>query len=378
MALRHHTFMEPQTSPWRPGSLLILPVQMGLWCLSLGYQLIIRCRNYMFRRGILKTTQLSIPVISVGNITTGGTGKTPIVQYLAEQMIQRGQKTAILTRGYKRKDAQSNQTTLVPHDLQLSTQWKAYGDEPSLLASALEKAMVLVDADRVRSGTLAQNQYQADCIIMDDGFSHQYLGRTLNLVILDAQNPFGYGYCLPRGLLREPLSALNRADAIIINRCEVGKPYPEIDAVIRRLGLKIPIFRFSTECRGIRHLQTNEFIPISSLPENNRLLAVCGIGNPQGFQQTLSGLKLTVSRLQEYSDHYDYTPEDIVQLTQIASRDGAAGVITTSKDGLKIKELVQESTIPWYILEIAVKPENAMEFMSFVGRFINLNANKMT
>jgi tetraacyldisaccharide 4'-kinase len=225
--------------------------------------------------------QIGCPVISVGNITTGGTGKTPMVHFLADTLLKKEYRVAILSRGYKGNN-QKNTTSLplvVSNGIHvLSTQNEA-GDEPYLLARKLPRAMVFVDANRVRAGLTAIQRYQANIIILDDGFSHRSLYRDLDLVMLDVLNPFGYDHLIPRGLLREPISALRRADAIILTRTSHNKEYPEIQNILDQYQIKQPVFRFSLRPARLTNLATSKEFLLENAPD--KWIACSGIGQPK-------------------------------------------------------------------------------------------------
>ncbi len=286
----------------------------SLYLPSLCYAALIRVRRWAYRKGILPSIPASKPVISVGNITTGGTGKTPMVAWIARELQAAGRHPGIVLRGYKSRQGKS--------------------DEAELLRQ-LTGAVVIVNADRV-AGAAQAVVAGADVIVLDDGFQHRRLRRDMDIVLIDATDPFGLGHCLPRGLLREPVSALVDAGVIVITRSDATNR-EQLDALrgrLSRLAPKAAIFLAAhklvaaVDAAGQRQ-------PPTSLA-GRKVFAFCGIGSPQSFLHTLSALGARVVGQCILEDHCEYTPQLLEELSAMASQSDAQLVVTTQKDYVKI------------------------------------------
>ena len=291
-------------------------LRAAMWLPSVFYSAAIRVRNLCYDSGVFKVHKVGVPVICVGNITTGGTGKTPLVIWLAEVLRQRGVKCAILTRGYKTRKGR------LP-------------DEPAMLAKACPDAQVVVNADRVAGARKGIGEYGAEALIMDDGFQHRRLARDLDIVAVDATCPFGGGFVLPAGLLREPLGALKRAGAIVITRSNQA---PEIQVHVlkerlRSINPRAAIARSVHVPINVRMLKGMS-ISIESLKGQN-VYAFCGIGNPDGFFGMLRDMGLRLMGERVYDDHWDYSAADLKDIHDEAIGLGADIVLTTQKDWTK-------------------------------------------
>lgn len=313
--------------------------------LSVLYGAVTRTRLSLYRRGTFHSFKLDRPVISVGNITTGGTGKTPLVEWIARTVAAKGKRVCILTRGYGRDNPDRRVVVSDGHTV-LATSSEA-GDEPFLLASnLLGVAAVIADADRVAAGRHAIAQLDTDCFVLDDGFQHLRLKRDLNIVTIDATNPFGGGHLLPYGRLREPLSSLSRADCIVITRTDQASDVPGLTDKLRRLT-NAPIFNLRMRVKHIRKLTHGpEKIPTP-------VAAFCAIGNPNSF---FAQLPHDVALRKAFPDHHRYTQRDIDSLTEGARRAGARSLITTAKDAVKLQSIA--FSLPCYILDIEPQIEN--------------------
>src|SRR5688572_23023253 len=243
--------------------------------LSALYSAVTRTRVSLYRRGTFRTTKLDRPVISVGNITTGGTGKTPLVERIARTIKKPGKKVCILTRGYGREEPR-RQVVVSDGQTILATPAEA-GDEPYLLATKLlGSAAVICNADRISAGRYAIESFGTDCFILDDGFQHLRLARDLNIVTIDATNPWGGGQLLPYGRLREPLSGLRRADCVVLTRCDQAENLDALDAEIRALIPRLPTSIFHSTMK-----------PVRSLLPTGPVAAFCAVGNPTAFFRQL-------------------------------------------------------------------------------------------
>jgi tetraacyldisaccharide 4'-kinase len=314
--------------------------------LSWGWQAVIRLRNAGYDRGWLRSYTAAgantpspasrvlplvkgeslnkVPVISVGNITTGGTGKTPLVAWLCNMLSARGVRCAILTRGYRTRPGQVS-------------------DEPALLSKAC-KVPVVVDSDRVAGARKAIAQHGAQALICDDGFQHRRLRRDMDIVAIDATCPFGYGRMLPAGLLREPVSSLARADAVVITRFDQADDAQvrRLEQDIRRVAPGIPIAKAVHKhthavTAGKKQLSLDEL-------RAKKVFAFCGIGNPKAFYDCLRQHGIALTGTRTFDDHHPYTDSDIKSLYREASAGGAEVLLCTQKDWVKSALLAPEKT----------------------------------
>jgi tetraacyldisaccharide 4'-kinase len=289
---------------------------------SLLYHLICQIRFLFYRFGIFRQKRSSARVISVGNITVGGTGKTPLVIYLARKLRERNRKVAILTRGYRRKNKELIELN---QETKERMNWQEVGDEPYLLANRLLDVPILVSKRRSLSAERATEKYRSEILLLDDGFQHLELFRNLDIVVIDSTDPFGNGRLLPAGILREPLTSLRRADVFVLTKTE----------------------QISGKENLIRTLQT--YNP-KALP-GKKALIFSGIGNPSSFERTVAQLNVEIVGHRAFRDHFPYREEDILRVGGEASDAGADFIITTEKDSVRIP-FIKCPGIPFYVLKI--------------------------
>ena len=327
--------------------------------LSLLYGAVTRTRLSLYRRGTFVTTKLERPVISVGNITTGGTGKTPLVEWVARTLAEAGKKVCILTRGYGRKDPHLQ--VIVSDGYGVLASPMEAGDEPFLLATNLSgRAAVISSADRIAAGHEAIKDFGSDCFVLDDGFQHLRLARDLNIVTIDATNPWGGGSLLPHGRLRESREGLSRADCIVITRCDQVRSLDALRDEILKFAGDRPIFYSHMRTSRVSSLKNGP----GALSSPARLAAFCAIGNPSGFFEHLrrSGYELALER--SYPDHHVFSQDEIDSLIDAAKKAGANSLITTAKDAVKLRTM--SLTVPCYVLEIEISIENGDELAQMV------------
>ncbi len=348
-----------------------------LYTLSLPYVGAVLLRNYLYDKGLLETKKLPCPVVSVGNLTVGGTGKTPMVIMLANFLQKKGYRPAVLSRGYAGRNRQKSNVISDGQSILLGP--NDSGDEPFLIAASTSGVPVLTGRDRYSAGKHALDQLGANILVLDDAFQHRHVFRNLNILLLDAERPFGNGYTLPRGPLREPRSALKRTDLIVLTRADEKIPstlHPDPD----REFPEIPVFQ-------ARHRPT-EIIPLSSLPStvilsptdsvilsqskddsNNasvfypqekpaqtlrqaqgdkkdvlppefirgkRVCAFAGIAHPESFRKTVESLGAEVAAFKTYPDHHHYTPANMKDILKASREHRAEIILTTEKDGVKL------------------------------------------
>lgn len=299
--------------------------------LSAAYGAAMSARAALYRRGWLRTRHAGVPVISVGNLAAGGTGKTPIVALVAGLLDGAGLSPAVISRGYggrRKRDPMivSDGTGARP----LATAAEA-GDEPVMLARALPGVPVVVARRRAQGASLAVERFSSRCLVLDDGFQHLALARDLDLVILDDGAPFDNGRLLPAGFLREPPGALKRAGAVILTRAAAapggrGSQGPPLGAWLRP---ETPLFHAEFRARDLAGAGGEAIHPIEWL-RGRRVAAFAGIARPERFERTLSALGAEISEFAAFADHHVYTDADAERLAALASRAGA--LVTTEKD----------------------------------------------
>ena len=311
------------------------------------------------RRGFAVQRKLPVPVISVGNITVGGTGKTPAVRHLASKFLEAGWKPGVLTRGYGRAS---------PHDLLVVGRGEAVsrahtGDEAQiLLRSGL--AALGVGANRAEAGQQLAERGLADVLLLDDGFQHVQVARDFDLVLVDSLSPFGSCELVPLGRLREPLYELRRASAFLVTRVSASTPVQAIEAQLHRWNPRAPVFRSRVVAEQWVELNgEGQFAP-AKLPFQ-RTLAFCGLGNPRSFWNTLNQLKIHPVELLEYDDHHLYTPREVRRFGQLGRSLGVEALLTTEKDAMNLCELTTEAVRPLrvFFLRISIEIENEEELL---------------
>jgi tetraacyldisaccharide 4'-kinase len=322
-----------------------------LWPLSLPYAAIARLRARAYRQGLLRERHLDGAVISVGNLTVGGTGKTPMVLWIAERLLAEGKSVGILTRGYRGKTVSRSVDKSRPtHDsAAVST-----SDEVRLLQSRLgNRALFGVGADRYKNG-LALAARGVDWFLLDDGYQHLRLARDVDIVLIDASNPFGGGHLLPAGRLREPRAGLERADLIVISRSNHA---PAIESIVRRFS-QAPIFYARTELFSVySHSQPQ---PAVAEVRAKQLFAFCGIGNPAAFIADLRDWGFQIAGYKSFPDHHRYSPSDIAAIEKQAREAGAAGLICTEKDRFNLEQ-TQPSMNLW-VCSISLRIDREDDF----------------
>ncbi len=324
------------------------------------YGAAVRIRSELYRRQLRKPAKLAATVISIGNITAGGTGKTPLVEYVARIAAECGRKVCVLTRGYGRHGAANR--VIVSDGSQILANVRTGGDEPCLLAANLRGlAAVISDADRHAAGNWAIENFGSDLFILDDGFQHLQLQRQLNILVIDGSQPWGGNHLLPWGRLREPPSAIQRADCLIVSRTDQSPELEELQAEIRRFTSK-PILLSKMRLRGIQRLGEEGFVTSDELPQPFAIL--CAIGNPASFVEhvTISGHSHVIAKA--FPDHHYYTQSDLDSFAETARSAGAKAILTTAKDAVKLPEL--ETHLPCYIFDVEIEFSDSENFRRIV------------
>lgn len=317
---------------------------------SFFYEKILKLKDILFP---IKSVGLGRPVISVGNITWGGTGKTPFVSMLVQYLRSKGRKPAVLIRGY-------------------STGPSGVSDEAEMLKTELDGIPVGVGADRVRSAQNILSSQDVDVFILDDGFQHRQVKRDLDIVLLDATNPFGNGQLIPRGILREPLTALTRGQIIVLSKVNLAdRDLTQIEGKVRELNPAALILRSTQMPEAVVNFVSEEEFPLSILT-GQKLVAFCAIGNPAGFEAMLKGLGVEVVKFIAFPDHHEYNAEDVKRLFAFADNNKCS-LITTAKDEVKLREFQDMfSAEPCWVLKIKTKVETrSHEFFERIDRLLD-------
>jgi tetraacyldisaccharide 4'-kinase len=317
-------------------------------------------RRTLYARGLLRTKKLPAPVISVGNLTVGGTGKTPVVACLAALWRDRGRRVAILSRGY---GGRIQGPTRLSDGERLYHKPPEVGEEPYWLARALPGVAVYTGADRYAAGLAAWEEFKPDLFLLDDGFQHFQLHRDLDLVLLDAAAPFGNGSLLPRGPLREPLTALSAAQIIILTRFDHPRHEANLSAIQKRFPDKMVLTASISPVRVTSHPGGQAQAP--EVVGHRALMAFAGLARPEVFAATLQDLGVDLKGFKFFPDHHNYTPQEVHDLAATARTLGAEALITTGKDWARLGERWHEC-VPLWVLEVEARlsePEGVLAFL---------------
>ncbi len=351
-----------------------------LWGLSRLYGAAVSLRLGLYRLGLRRHRELGCQVLSVGNLTVGGTGKTPIVEVFARELLKRGRKVAILSRGYRRDQPSLGQRLLdmvtqrqrrrpppvVSDGQRLLLDSARGGDEPFMLATNLPKAAVIVGKDRVKSGLYAIRKLGCDTLILDDGFQYLRLKHRRDIVLVDRTNPFGNRHLLPRGILREPIRNIRRADFIFITKSN-GDGAEELKRRLRELNPDAEISECRHTPRHLRDVFTGETLSLERL-QGLDIAAVSGIAAPKGFEDTLIRLGARVLYHKRYTDHHRYTQQEILDVINRALQRGAKAVVTTEKDAVRFP-WVERRDLPIWFLRVEIEMLSGAEaFHDWISR----------
>ncbi|MBF0453447.1 MAG: tetraacyldisaccharide 4'-kinase [Magnetococcales bacterium] len=341
--------LEGSRLPKGIGERLLLTVLRGVGQL---YGVIQAIRAYGYSVGLFSRYTAACPVISVGNLTAGGTGKTPMVLWLAETFQKKGRRVAVVSRGYRQQTQAQVTVVADPNGLLLKAPEAA--DEAVLIAQKRPGVTVITGPQRKKTIARAIQQFGCDLIIMDDGFQHLQVNRQLNLLLLDCQAPFGNGHLLPGGMLREFPSALERCDGVILTRADNHKARQKAQEQIQKRSPDKPI------CHALH--QPSHWLEIPPSPDekpkvlpldglnHKPVLAFCGIAKPETFQQTLQSLSLNVAVFQPFPDHHPFDEKSLELLIERAERDQIKALVCTEKDAVKIPSLPYR--LPIYALSL--------------------------
>jgi tetraacyldisaccharide 4'-kinase len=291
-------------------------------------------RNALYDRGIFRSHSLGARTISIGNLTAGGTGKTPLVALVAGRLAENREKVCILTRGYGRENPAER--VVVSDGQNILADARAGGDEPVELAEKLiGKAIVIADRDRVAAARWAIQEFSPTVFVLDDGFQHRRAERDLDIVCIDATDPFGGGRSLPAGRLRERPSNLDRADAAVLTRAELADDLAALEWQVRQLAPKIEIFHASYRTREFKEIGSQNTIDIAEL-RRSAAFAFCGLGDPKNFFAQLEREGVRLVGRKAFPDHHAYTADDVRSVEASARSAGAEVLITTAKDAVRL------------------------------------------
>jgi tetraacyldisaccharide 4'-kinase len=300
-----------------------------------GFRLGVALRDAAYQRGWFKVRRLNRPVISVGNLTVGGTGKTPFVALLAKLLLKRGWKPSILPHGYGRRRG-AKVIVLGPRPGRTASP-REVGDEPAWLAKALPDVPIVVGRDRYQSGLAAEKEFDVDVHILDDGFQHLSLKRDLDIVLVDATQEFSDQALLPAGRLREPFSALQRADVVVVTRVELGDP-ERLEKRVRNINPRAEVFHATTKLCGLVDVSSGRAYPPGAF-EGERVCAFCGIGNPQAFFRDLRRWGFSVAFEKSFRDHHIYSKLEVELLRLSTAEVRPSAWVTTEKDAMNMPPL---------------------------------------
>lgn len=337
-----------------------------LYALSFLFSGIVKLRWYLYEHRILRNKPLGCLVVVVGNLTVGGTGKTPVVEKFARILTERGRKVAILSRGYKSKKeplpkklwrkfthGEEAPPKVVSDGEQVLLDSEVAGDEPFMLASNLPGVVVLCDKNRVKAGSYAIRKFGCDTLILDDGFQYLPLKGKLNLLLVDKTNPFGNQHMLPRGILREPIKHLSRASYIFLTKSD-GVRDEALMELIREHNPAAEIIECAHKPQFLQRVDSSERLELDAL-QNARIAAFSGIASPESFETMLRGFGAEIRYNQRFLDHHRFTREEIQDLYGRADELELDMIVTTEKDAVRLFDDIKAETPVYYLrLEIDI------------------------
>src|SRR6266567_4747299 len=335
-----------------------------LYALSFVYDRVVQLRLYLYRKRVFRERTLGCLVISIGNLTVGGTGKTPIVEKFARSLQAGGRRIAILTRGYKSVPGRRNWLSwfhrdsdpprIVSDGKSLLLDSLTAGDEPYMLAHNLRDVIVLVDKDRVKSGRFAIDKWDIDTLLLDDGLQYLHLKHRLDMVLVDRQAPFGNEFLLPRGTLRESPRNLRRASYVFITK-NTGESNDALIQRIRRYNRTAEIIECAHNPLYLQNIYTGERLPLERL-RDTFIGSICGIAVPDSFEGGLKALGAHVDLAKQYIDHHYYTEAELRSFIGRCIRRDLAMIVTTEKDAVRMPRLPEADVkVPIYFLRVEIE-----------------------
>jgi tetraacyldisaccharide 4'-kinase len=353
--------------------------------LSFLFSGVVQLRTWLYRHRLLHDQPLGCLVVVVGNLTVGGTGKTPVVETFARALQQRGRRVAILSRGYKSKapsiwkkgwfrltHTAEPPPRVVSDGERVLLDSEQAGDEPYMLARNLPGVIVVVDKNRVKAGAYAIKHFGCDTLILDDGFQYLPLKGSLNLLLVDKTNPFGNGHLLPRGILREPVKHLKRASYVFLTKSN-GRRDTELEALIQEHNPGVDVIECAHRPKYLKLLGgsgapgAGDEVPLAWL-KGRKVVAFSGIATPESFEKFLRDLGALIMARERFLDHYRYQDDDLAELFALAQRQGAECLVTTEKDAVRI-ESARAFPLPVYYLRLEIEiVQGAANFDEAVDR----------
>ena len=327
-------------------------VRALLFLLSRLYLSVIQLRISLYETRILRRRMLGCLVVSIGNLTVGGTGKTPVVEVFAKTLAERGRRVAVLSRGYRSKnrpawgklwDLLFRKNHEIPPKIvsdgeRLLLNSRSAGDEPFMLASNLKDVMVLVDKDRVKAGKHAIRHMQADTLVLDDGFQYLKLKPHANILLVDSTLPFANHHLLPRGLLREPIRNLRRADYVFLTKSDSASRLRHLKRFIRAHNSRAEIIACTHQAKHLEDVYTEERFALDEL-RGRPVAAISAIAVPESFEKFLGTLGANVVYAERFMDHHSYRQQEIIDFLNAAAASGAEMIVTTEKDAVRFPKL---------------------------------------
>jgi len=315
--------------------------------LSLFYCSAIKIRSLIYKYGLIRQFQLSCTVISVGNITWGGTGKTPAVIMIAKQLQEMGKRVAVLSRGYRR-EKKKGEMSVVSDGSRVILSPRETGDEPYLLSKNLPGVPIIVGKNRIKSGRYAVDNFGTEVLVLDDGFQYWRLKKNLEILTIDSSNPYGNGYLIPRGQLREPISDLCRGEIFLLTRTDLvsRNVLDTLITELHSLNSEAIILETVHQPKSLQTLLSDEKRGLDFI-KDRKVVAFSSIGNPYSFEKTLENLSAKIVRIFQFPDHYYYSQKDLLKIEETCRNGlekGETVLITTEKDGVQLKRAVSPET----------------------------------
>jgi tetraacyldisaccharide 4'-kinase len=343
-----------------------------LWAPAKLYELAVRLRVAAYETDYLEPKKLNATVISVGNLTLGGVGKTPLVHYIACYLKSEEHDVAVLTRGYARESSGMrvlNDPGKNP-SRESAVSYKEFGDEPLMLARSLPDIPIVINKDRQEAGMWAERELGSDVLVLDDAYQHLQLFRDLNILLIDATDPFGGFEMPPFGRLREPLYGVKRADVVIVTRADRPFDQAQTQAIIRQFcGDRVPVMYFASTITTLRHLETGEVYEARQFAGWNVAVA-CGIGNPHAFSDDILQSAINIVSENFFKDHHAFTQNDVDSINRASSEAGADAILTTEKDAIRLAGL-RFGDIPIYAAQLEIQSDDEVRLKSLLLRTVS-------
>lgn len=333
-----------------------------LYPFSLVYGFIVWMRNLLFDVGILKSVDIGVPVISIGNITAGGTGKTPMTMDVAKFFLEKGKRVAVVSRGYGRM---SRGTVVVSDGQNILADAAQSGDETMVIARRLPKAVVIADEKRVRGAQKAVEAYRVEVIVLDDGFQHRYLQRRIDIVLMDHSRPPMKSMLLPAGYRREPLSGLKLSHAVVVTKAADPS---DLSPILNDPHVAVVSHAFSSSYApvAVRNIFNDARQPLEIL-NGRSVVAVSGIADPESFERTVEASGARISSRFAFGDHHRYTENEIRHISEAQRLKGTDFIVTTEKDAVKLSDYKKRiSDLPVFALVMEVRIHQREQWEQFL------------